>query len=199
MQPLKPEEIAELLKHGTKAELDEYERLSAERFYEEPSEQRTPEQDARDNRLDQLYKQFYPVELTLSQKPLYACILSLPAIFGMPATENYSIGPKTNYTPDKQSRTAIGVSQDAIEIILKDVKIEDKQVKLNGRSCYDFELTKLSRDTNGLKLEGKLGRPYDFGLGHEGKDHSGSTICGYVDRIEREKDRPKQKLPDFEF
>ena len=117
----------------------------------------------------------------------------------MTETESYTIGPKTNYTPDKNWRTAIGVSKDAVQILLKDVKIDVKQTKLNGRSCYDFELTKLSRDANGVKLEGKLVRPYDFGLGHAGKDYSGSTICGYVDKIEREKDRPKVEFPKMPF
>lgn len=198
MEPLKPDKIKELLKYGSQEELDEYERLLSKRFQQDPSKQRTQRKNKLEKRLKELYGKFYPVESTLSQKPLYACILKMPTGFGMPAIEKYSICPKTNYTPDKQSRTAIGVSRDAIEIILKDVKIDNKQIKFNGRSVYDFELNQLSRDANGVKLEGKL-KKYDFGLGHQGKDYTGSTICGYVDRIEREKDQPKIKMPDFDF
>ena len=199
MEPLKPEQIKELLTHGSQAELDEYERLLAERFHDDSSEKCTPEQDARDKRLKELYATFYPVEAILTQRPLYAGLLKLPAFRNVPAEEAYVIGPKTNYTPDKESRTAIGVSPDAVEIYLKDVKIDAEQVKLNGCSSYDFKLTQLSRDASGIKLEGKLERTYDFGLGQEGRDYSGSTISGYVDRIERQKDLPKPKLPDFEF
>lgn len=203
MEPLKPEQIAEMLKYGTQEELDEYERLLAQRFYEDPSEPMTPERqalhDAREEKLKEFYAKFYPVESALRQTPLYACLLGLPAVLGLPAEQAYIIGPKTNYVPDKESRTAIGVSPNALEIILKDVKIDGQQIKLNGRSCYDFELTKLSKTSQGRKIEGKLVRTYDFGLGHEGRDYTGSTICGYVDRIEREKDKPKIKLPEMPF
>ncbi|MBI4140931.1 hypothetical protein HY485_03790 [Candidatus Woesearchaeota archaeon] len=211
MEPLKPEEIARMLKYGTRAEVNEYEQLLAQRFQQDPCEQLTPEQqainDVDEQRLEELAHKFYPdrktlkdiVETILGQTPLYCALIRLPSFGKMPSTENYSIGPKTNYTPNKESRTAIGVSPDAVEIILKDVKIDDKQTKLNGRSCYDFKATKVKRENGKVKLEGKLERAYDFGLGHQGRDYSGSTISGYVDKIEQEKDKPKIEFPKMPF
>lgn len=45
MEPLKPEQIKEMLTRGSQAELDEYERLLAQIDEQDPSEPRKPQQD----------------------------------------------------------------------------------------------------------------------------------------------------------
>lgn len=63
MEPLKPETRARILDENPQAapeEIDEYERLLAERFATDPDLPPSPEAERRESRLAELYRKLFP-------------------------------------------------------------------------------------------------------------------------------------------
>ncbi len=151
------------------------------------------------------------VEEALRQHPLYFMLIHIdaseelsryqrmpPQMERLPVNEVYEIGPKTNYhITTSTGMKAMSISRDSVRIYLKDVLLDGQATNEGDASSYDFSLTTISEDANGIRVEGILERQIEYVTRNRGRDNSGATLIGYVDQIQRGTPERSIKLPEF--